>query len=120
MTRLLDMTHDMVDDLRDVYREQRSVLAVIRRAKYRDLGRGHADLHLILLETFRLRVGQMTLFLWWDDDPLPNQAHITDDELDEKMVPEIEARRHLWDKPASEDDPNYWDKPVTKDSNPQK
>ena len=104
MKRITNMPDELVDELRDVYREKRSLLAVIRHIQKRGFGQRYLGHEMMVVDTFRLRVGQMAWMSWWFEDPLPGQDHITDEELDEKMVPEIEKNRPLWDRPAASDD----------------
>lgn len=104
MKRITKMSDCLVDELRQIYRERKSVIAVIRHIQtcgLEDLH--HGGYYLMILEAFRLRVSQMAWMSWWFEAPEPNQDFITDEELDSKMVPEVEANRHLWDKPAAQD-----------------
>ncbi len=104
MNRLTQMPDATVDILRDIYRQSHSVLAVIQYILRERLGDSYLGHELMVKEAFRLRVSQMAWMSWWFASPHPDQMHITDQELDAKMVPEIESRRHLWDRPACEDD----------------
>lgn len=103
MERITNMPDAMVDELREVYRREQSILAVIHHIQRKRLGERHRGYELMVKDAFRLRISQMVWMSWWFEAPLPKQMHITDEELDEKMVPEIESRRHLWDRPACED-----------------
>lgn len=103
MTRITGIPDDLVNELRQAYREKGSVLVLIRLIQGKKLDNRYLDYELMILDAFRLSLRQIAWMSWWCDDPVPGQDHITDSELEEKMIPEIESRRHLWDRPAADD-----------------
>ncbi len=104
MNRASKMPDELVDKIRDLYRRERSFATVVHFMRKDGLSNRYFSYQLMLLDTFRLRVGQLSMMMCWIPNERPTSKYLTDEEVDAKMVPEIESRRHLWDRPACEDD----------------
>ncbi len=104
MTRASKMPDALVDEIRDLYRRERSFAAVVHFMRRDGRSNRYFSYQVMLLDTFRLRVWQLSSMMSWFPGERPSARFLTDEEVDARMVPEIESRRHLWDRPACDDD----------------